>query len=92
MIWKVRPTPRRQIARGLQADDVAAFQAHDAAIGRELAVQHVEAGALARAVGADQGQQLAGVDGEGDVGHGLHAAERLVQAFDLQDRAHAVFP
>ena len=45
---------------------------------------------LARAVRADQGQKLAGVDGEGHVVDGLHAAERLVQAFDLQDRrAHA---
>ena len=61
-------------------------EAHDAGVGRELAVQHVEAGALAGAVGADQGQQLAGVDGEGDVGDRLHAAERLVQAFDLQHR------
>ena len=40
----------------------------EAAVGRELAVQHVEAGALARAIGADQRQQLAGVDGEGHVG------------------------
>ena len=72
-----------------QAHDVAAAQPHDAGVGRELAVQHVEAGALARAVGPDQRQQLAGVDGEGDVGHRLHAAERLVQPLDLQHRAHA---
>ena len=84
VIWKVRPTPSRQIGARPQADDVAAAQPHDAGVGRELAVQHVEAGALARAIGADQRQKLAGVDGEGDVGHGLHAAERLVQAFDLQ--------
>ena len=56
------------------------LEPHDAGVGRELAVQHVEAGGLARAVGADQRQQLAGVDGEGDVGDRLHAAERLVQA------------
>ena len=89
VIWKVRPTPSRQTARGLQPDDVAAVQPHDAGVGRELAVQHVEAGALARAVGADQRQKLAGIDGERDVGHGLHAAERLVQPFDLEDRRHA---
>ena len=39
---------------------------------------------LARAVGADQRQHLAGRHGEGDVGHRLHAAERLVQAIDLR--------
>ena len=65
---------------------------HDAAVGRELAVQHVEAGALARAVGADQRQQLAGGDGEGDVLDRLHAAERLVQAVDLQHRARSCRP
>ena len=61
MIWKVRPTPSRQIGARPQADDVAAVEPHDAGVGRELAVQHVEAGALAGAVGTDQRQQLAGV-------------------------------
>ena len=89
VIWKVRPTPSRQIARGLRPDDVAALEPHRAAVGPQLAVQHVEAGALARAVGADQRQQLAGCDGEGDVVDRLHAAEGLVQAVDLQHRAHA---
>ena len=73
-----------------QAHDIAAGQPHDAGIGHELTVQHVEAGAFAGAVGPDQGQHLARRDGEGDVGHRLDAAEGLVQSFDLEDGvAHA---
>src|SRR4029077_4902075 len=43
------------------------------------------------AVGADQRQELAGIEGEGDVCDGLHATERLVQPLDLQNRRHAPF-
>ena len=59
-IWKVRPTPWRQIASGLQADQLAAAEPHRAGVGRELAADHVEAGRLAGAVRADQRQHLAG--------------------------------
>ncbi len=59
-IWKVRPTPSRQIVarlagrRGLRPSNRIA-----PGVGRELAVDHVEAGRLAGAVGADQRQQFA---------------------------------
>ena len=65
-----------------QAGDVLAGQHHAAAVGRELAAHHVEERRLAGAVGADDGEQLAGLDRERDVARGHHAAERFVQPLD----------
>ena len=81
----------------LEAEDLAALQPDAAGVGGELAVEHVEAGRLARAVGADQREQLAARDAERDVAYGLHAAEGLRQMLDLQDcanwnRGHSRFP
>ena len=56
------------------------FPSQDLArIGRELAVHHVEAGGLAGAVRADERDQLARRDAEGNVAHRLDAAVRLGQ-------------
>src|SRR3546814_2479964 len=57
-----------------------ARQLHAAPVGLDLAVQHIEAGALPRAVGADQRQQFALRDLEAHVLHRLDAAEGLAQA------------
>src|SRR5262245_28898032 len=74
----------------VQADDAAAGQGDVATIGRELPVDHVEAGRLARAVGSDQRQELAVAQVEADVLDGMHAAECLGQVVHGED-AHARF-
>ena len=84
VIWKVRPTPSRQTQARRQPGDRPAVEGDGAGVGLELAVQHVEAGALAGAVGADQRQHFAGGEIEVDAGHRLDAAERLAQAADRQ--------
>src|SRR5205823_6052491 len=74
------------------ADGILAQQVDAAGIGRVLAVEHVKAGAFSRAVRADQRQDLAGLQRERDVAHGMNAAIRLAQAFDRQQcfrRAHS---
>mmetsp|Transcript_1047 Transcript_1047/g.2758 ORF Transcript_1047/g.2758 Transcript_1047/m.2758 type:complete len:297 (+) Transcript_1047:2737-3627(+) len=57
---------------------------------------HVEEGGLASAVGADQAVDLARADLDADVGQGLHAAEALGRAADVQNDvvlgAHGVPP
>jgi hypothetical protein len=47
VIWKVRPTPSRQIVRGAIPVISRPSSAHRARIGPELPVQHIEAGGLA---------------------------------------------
>jgi hypothetical protein len=64
------------IAR-VQAHDTAVLETDVAAIGRELAVDHIEAGRLPGAVGADQRQEFAFTDVEAHVVDRVHAAERL---------------
>ena len=49
-----------------------------------LAVEHVEAGALAGAVGADQRQDFAGLQRERHAAHRMDAAIGFAQAFDRQ--------
>ena len=78
-IWKVRPTPRRQIVARLPADQLDAVEPDRAGVGRELAVDHVEGGRLAGAVRADQRQQFAGGEVEADAVDGPHAAEGLAE-------------
>jgi len=76
----------------LLAYGILAQQIDPAAVGNVLAVEHVEAGALAGAVGADQRQNLAGAEFERDAAHGMHAAIGLRQPIDRQqcgDHAHS---
>ena len=70
----------------VEAGDVAARKEDAPGVGRELAVDEVEAGGLAGAVGADQRQQTAGLHAEGDAVDRLDAAERLLEAARLQHR------
>ena len=68
----------------LLAGGVLAEQADVAGIGPVLAVEHVEAGALARAVRTDQRQDFAGAQRERDAAHGVDAAIGFGQAFDRE--------
>jgi hypothetical protein len=73
------------------APDVARLQAHQlvpveqdgALVGPQLAVDHVEGGRLARAVGADEREQFAGVQLEADAVDGPDAAEGLAEVLTL---------
>ena len=58
-------------------------------VGRELAVDHVEAGRFPGAVGTDQGEQFAGRHLEGDVLDGENAAVPLGQPAHLEGRHRA---
>src|ERR1700730_1537066 len=63
-----------------------------AAVGILLAVEHVEAGAFAGAVRADQRQDLARPKFERDAANGMHAAIGFGEALDRQqcgDHAHS---
>ena len=80
--------PSRAIRRGLSPGDVAAGKADAAAIGPDLAAQHVEARGLAGAVGTDEGHELALGEREADAGHRLDAAIGLGEAVH-GEQAHA---
>ena len=73
---------------GRQAGDGPASQGHGPGVRPELAADHVEAGGLAGAVGADEGEHLAGCDGEGDGLDGGDATPGFAEVFDGED-AHA---
>jgi len=80
---------RQALARDLprrQAGDVFAGKAHRAAVGLEAAGQHVEAGGLARAVGAHDAGQLALVEIERDALQHYLVAEALVQLAGFEQR------
>src|SRR4051812_23242940 len=63
----------------LLAGEFGTLEPDLAGIGRELAVDHVEAGRFAGPVGADQGEKFAALDIERHVIDGADAAERLGQ-------------
>jgi hypothetical protein len=71
------PDLARLLRRGVRAK-----QADAAVVRNILAVEHVEARALARAVGADQRQDLAGPEFERDATHGMDTAIGLGQTFN----------
>ena len=64
--------------------DLPPLEPDGAAVGHERPGQHVEDGALARAVGADQAEDLALGDLERDVVDGGEAAEALGESSDAQ--------
>src|SRR5262249_55407799 len=72
------------------AGDLTPVEAHRAAIGLKLAVEQVEARALAGPIGTDQRQQLSGRQREADVRDGAYAAERLGEMLYGED-AHSAF-
>jgi hypothetical protein len=72
---------QRLAALGLQVDPLD----QDAAgARRQHAQHHVDHRGLARAVGADQGHDLAGRDFEGDLVHRGQGAVALAELLDLQ--------
>src|SRR5262249_55541266 len=77
---------------GLEADDAVVGESHLAAVGQKLAVDDVEAGRLAGAVGADQRQELALADVEADIGDRAHAAERLAEVAHGEDAHGCALP
>ena len=58
-----------------------------AGVGRELAVDDVEAGRLAGAVGPDQGEEFAAPDVEADLVDGAHAAKGFRQRANWKARS-----
>ncbi len=92
--WKVRLTPSCQMSRGFKPGDVAARRTGSRRSPAELAVDHVEAGRLAGAVGPDHApgtRPCAMV--KLTLAHGVHAAERLVERLaDLEHRSCARLP
>ena len=83
--WNVRPTPRRAIARGGRPSMRAPASRTVPGVGRELAVDEVEAGRLAGAVRPDQRDDLAGGDRERHVvARRRTPPKALVRPLDLQ--------
>ena len=72
-----------------QAGHIRAGKPDRAGVGTDLPVQHVEAGALPGAVGADERQHLAGFEREADAPHHLHAAVGFREAGDGEERHEA---
>ncbi len=77
-------------ARG-EPGDVLPGEHDAAAVGGELPANHVEDGRLAGAVRADDGDELARLDGERHAARSHHAAERLVEPLDAE-QAHGAAP
>ena len=69
--------PQAGPAIGGQAHHFRASQPDFAGAGGQQAINQVEAGGLAGAVGADQPDDLSRRHRKGDVGQGLHAPERF---------------
>ena len=85
--WKVRAMPSFATSCGGALSMLLAEHGDRAAGGGEHAGDQVEGGALAGAVRADQRDDLAGLDVEGDIVDGDHAAELLARIVDLQQHA-----
>src|SRR5439155_24941476 len=82
-----REAERRDAARR-EGRDVLALDDDPARVGVVEAADHVEHGRLAGAVGPDHREDLALLDIEAHLRHGLDAAERLRDLADLDERAH----
>src|SRR5262249_25181858 len=67
-----------------QARNVAAIETDGAAVGRQLAVDGVEASRFAGAVRTDQRQKLSVTDREAHIIHGANAAKTFVQRGDCE--------
>src|SRR5579883_2668400 len=71
-----------------EAADLAPFEAHPSAIGRIKAGDDIDAGRLAGAVGADEAEDLAWLQMEGQPVQRAEAAEALDEPLDLEQRRH----
>ena len=88
--WKVRAMPSCATSCGGALSMVLPSTRDGAAGGGQHAGDQVEGRALAGAVGADQRDDLAGLDVERHIVDGDHAAELLARALDLQQRRRGV--
>src|SRR5205823_3286696 len=78
---------RDPVLHGLLGDVLAA-EVDGPAVGRIEAAAEVHQAGFPRAVGADQGEDLAFPDGEVDLVHGVRIAEILGELRGLQERRH----
>ena len=69
-------------------DHVVAGDPHDAGVGPDEGGDGADEGGLARAVGPEQGDELAGLDGEVEAVEGLDGAEALGQAARVDGGRH----
>ena len=90
--WNVRATPRLAMRSGRRPVIVAAVEEHAAGVERLEPGDQVEQRGFAGAVGADDADDLALVDVEGDVGVGGEAAVALGHALDVEQQAHGAVP
>jgi len=67
--------------------DVLAVQGDTAAVGALKARQDAQEGGLAAAAGAQQGKELALVDGQRDIGNGAYAPKTFRDVFKFQESA-----
>src|SRR5699024_3069875 len=74
---------------GCPAGDVAAVEYHLAGVGLDNAIDEIEQRRLAGAVGPDQSENLAGVDGEIDIIDSMNPAKLLAQARNFENLAHS---
>ena len=88
-IWKVRAIPSRHTAWGRSPVTSAPSKRTRPAVGRWKPVIEVEERGLARAVRADEPDQLPGLHVEGHVGNGREPAEALGEPPELEQRHHA---
>ena len=75
---------------GAAARQSVTAQLDGALVGGDGAQQHEQRGGLARAVGPEEADALAGRDGDADAIDGVHIAEALHQVAGLQDGFHDV--
>src|SRR5690606_23589666 len=88
LLWQIADAAARALVHRF-GGDVVAVEHDPALVGRDQADDHVEAGGLAGAVGAEQAHDLAGVEAQLEVAHDLALAVALAQAFGDQ---HQSFP
>ena len=87
--WNVRPDAKAPDVAGRHAGGVPAEDRDPAARRRKLAVDHVEAGALARAVRSDERKHLAGFEREAHAPDRLEAGIGLAELLD-DENAHGL--
>src|SRR5262249_17453456 len=83
-----RQAPPREAVRGLAGDALAA-EDHASGAGRVNAVDEVEHGRLARAVRADETEDLAFADGKRERVDRLQAAKAHAEVAHVEERAHS---
>src|SRR5262249_32867318 len=84
VFWKVRARPARAIRSGRRAGGARPVERTVTAARGQEAREEVEARRLAGAVGADQADDGAGVDGEADAVDGREAAEVHAEILDVK--------